>query len=126
MGLLELIQYLRGEEPTGYTWYVHFPLHGDPLTQSEILHTAVQELRDKKTTLWPSRSEAPKKGMLMQVIVAENKADEVLKAAGTVLERQLQDAKTLLERILQRDNDKRADNYVAKLTSDLAALSLDR
>ncbi|GAQ10606.1 hypothetical protein ALT_7927 [Aspergillus lentulus] len=125
MGLLELIQYLRGEEPTGYTWYVHFPLHGDPLTQSEILHTAVQELRHKKTTLWLSRGAAPNKGMLMKVIVADNKAEEVLKAAGTVLERRLQDAKMSLERILQKDNDRRADNYVTKLTSDLAALSMD-
>nr|CAF32063.1 hypothetical protein AfA34E6.010 [Aspergillus fumigatus] len=125
MGLLELIQHLRGEEPTGYTWYVHFPLHGDPLTQSEILHTAVQELRQKKITLWQSRGAAPDKGMLMKVIVADNKAAEVLKAAGTVLERRLQDAKLSLERILQKDNDKRADNYVTKLKSDLAALSMD-
>ncbi|KAH1500637.1 hypothetical protein LV164_005976 [Aspergillus fumigatus] len=125
MGLLELIQHLRGEEPTGYTWYVHFPLHGDPLIQSEILHTAVQELRQKKITLWQSRGAAPDKGMLMKVIVADNKAAEVLKAAGTVLQRRLQDAKLSLERILQRDNDKRADNYVTKLTSDLAALSMD-
>ncbi|GIK04618.1 hypothetical protein Aspvir_008701 [Aspergillus viridinutans] len=125
MGLLKLTRYLRGQEPTGYTWYVHFPLHGDPLTQSEILHTAIQELRDKKTTLWSSRSEAPNEGMLMEVIVADNKAEEVLKAAGTVLERRLQDAKMSLERILQRDNDRRADNYVTKLKSDLAALSME-
>ncbi|RHZ59603.1 uncharacterized protein CDV56_108363 [Aspergillus thermomutatus] len=125
MGLLELLQYLHGEEPTGYTWYVHFPLHGDPLTQSEILHTAVQELRDKKATVWSSRIEAPNKGMLVKVIVADNKVEEVLKAAGTVLEQQLQDAKMSLERILQRDNDRRADNYVTKLMSDLAALSRD-
>ncbi|KAF7162010.1 hypothetical protein CNMCM5623_007381 [Aspergillus felis] len=125
MGLLELIQYPRGEEPTGYTWYVHFPLHGDPLTQSEILHTEIQELRDKKTTLWSSRSEAPHEGMLMKVIVADNRTGDVLKAAGTVLERRLQDAKMSLERILQRDNDRRADNYVTKLTNDLAALSGD-
>jgi hypothetical protein len=64
--------------------------------------------------------------MLMKVIVTDNKDEEVLKAAGTVLERRLQDAKMSLERILQRDNDKRADNYVTKLTIDLAALSMDR
>lgn len=61
----------------------------------------------------------------MKVIVADNKAAEVLKAAGTVLEWRLQDAKLSLERILQKDNDKRADNYVTKLKSDLAALSMD-
>ncbi|GFF39107.1 hypothetical protein IFM61606_01703 [Aspergillus udagawae] len=100
-------------------------MHGDPLTQSEILHTAVQELHDKRATLWSYQSEAPNEGMLMKVTVADNRAVEVLKTSGTVLERRLQDVKMSPERILQRDNDRRADNYVTKLKNGLVALSGD-
>ncbi|GFF69281.1 hypothetical protein IFM53868_00013 [Aspergillus udagawae] len=100
-------------------------MHGDPLTQSEILHTAVQEFHDKRTTLWSYQSEVPNEGMLMKVTVADNRAEEVLKTSGTVLERRLQDVKMSPERILQRDDDRRADNYVTNLTNDLAALSGD-
>jgi hypothetical protein len=63
--------------------------------------------------------------MLMKVTVTDNRAEEVLKASRMVLERRLQDVKMSPERILQRDNDRRADNYVTKLTNDLAALSGD-
>ncbi|EAW07487.1 uncharacterized protein ACLA_022010 [Aspergillus clavatus NRRL 1] len=115
MGLIEFLQCLRGPKPTGHTWYVYFPLHGNPVTKSEIFETARQELRDKQITLRASRLGAPEDGMLMQVVVTENTEEEVLTAVSAVIDRQLQDARLSLERILQVDNDRRAYNRVANL-----------